>query len=550
MKRIFALLLCVVLLLAALPVAAYAAPQELSEEEALKQQIHRIYRRCLADANVETFKGLCGMMTSCQLYELGINASLAQVADGKMQFDMYASRKQTTGGYSITAYSGKEYTLEQALNKITRNGTVDARNILIGFESTTTEAGATFGHACVIHTIRNGVAYFVENYPTYRAGQEGNVITFTIPELVNFYGDWTVLDGVIHFGDRSYADSCQSFATDLFLRSRFATTLRSEPCLLTENECVQLRNVAAGEVLHATAVLMNTRGEIYYRVDDGVQTGYVAANAAGLVRLNDEALSAQDITIPHAAQPGQDITVSGSVVGKNSDISAFGITVTDAAGKTVLESALDATGCNVKLKALNEQLAFDTLAEGTYEITVSATAACVAAKGSGLMTQYVEQEVHKQSFVVSTDAEKEPEVTADTVEIRTTSQKMQDGWFWENGTWYCYEKGSPCSGWIYHLGVVYYLKEDGAATTGFAQVDGQQQYFSATGALCKGWLVTQEGTRYWLDDGSEAKLWQQIDGQRYYFGQDGLLVTEGIVADGDETYELQADGKAVLVTEQ
>lgn len=546
MRRALAILLCIVLLLAALPMAAFAAPQELSEEEALKQQIHRVYKKCLADANVESFKGLCGLMTSCQLYELGINASLAQVCDGKKQFDTYLPMKQTTGGYHVTAYSAKDYTLEQALNEITRNGTQDARNILIGFESTSTEAGASFGHACVIHTIHNGIAYFVENYSTYAAGQEGNVITLTIPQVVSFYNDWTVFDGVIHFGDRTYADSCQTFATDLFVRSRFASTLRSEPCLLTENDCIRLRNIAAGEVLHATAVLMNARGELYYRVDDGAQTGYVAANAVGLVRLNNEALSAEDISIPETAQPGTDITVAGSICARNSNISAMRVTVADMAGDTVLEGALDVTGCSCKLTGLNEQLAFDSLAEGTYEITVSATAACVAVRGTGLVTQYVDQEVHSQYLVVGAETEDAPLPG----EKKKAAEKTEDGWFWKDGTWYCYKQGRPCSGWVYHLGVVYYLNEDGSVTTGFAQIDDQLRYFSATGALCKGWLVTQEGTRYWLDDGSEAKLWQQIDGERFYFGQDGLLVTEGVVADGDEAYQIQPDGTAVLFTGQ
>lgn len=540
MKRALAILLCIVLLLSALPGVTSAQTEEPSKEQAVIQEAKRVYRYSLSTAQKKSFAGFCGLMTSHQLWHMGINDWL-EVYDGNKQFDAYAAKEQTTGGYYITDYPASDYTLEQALNAITRGGTKDAYNILVGFQWTNTEAGARYGHACVINAILDGTVYFVESFHTSLGGAEGNVITCSIAQFAEFFADWTTFDGVIHFGNKEYADSCQFFGTDVFVRTRFDSNLRSQPCLLTENDCTRLRSLAAGEKLHATAVCMNSRGELYYRIDDGEQTGYVIANAVSVIRLNGEDLSVSDVKIPAGSKPGEDFSIGAAVTAANSNISAVEVTVTDASGTVIMQEKQEVSGYSCNISSLNERLCFETLETGAYTVTVCAQAACVLAKGTGLVTQHVNQTLLEQQLCIG-DSQVQPE-------SQTEGQEVPDGWVWENSTWYFYKNGRPCTGWVRDLGVDYYLKEDGSVTTGWADIDGWTHYFSSTGAMCIGWLTTREGIFYRASDGVAATGWQEIEGRRYYFGEDGLLVTQGTVMDGQTAYEIQPDGHAEEVTE-
>lgn len=537
MKRIVATLLCIVLLLLSVPGNAFA--QGLSRQEAVKQEVSRIYTKCLQTAGKDSFAGLCGLMTSHQLWHLGVNRTLGGTYNGNQQFDTYKDATVTSGGYHVTAYPAELYTLDQALAAITRNGTRDADKILVGFQSTNTEAGSLYGHALVIHTIMDGIVYYVENYHTSMAGPEGNVIACTIDQFVRFYEDWTVLDGVVHFGDRRYSDSCQSFGTDLFVRTRFESTLRSQPCLMGKNECERLRTLAAGELLHATAVYMNDGGEMYYYIDEGMYSGYVAANAVSISCLNQEALSTADIEIPASLKPGQDMELVGSAAARDSAISAMAAVITDEKGETVLEARMDTTGSTCDLSALNEQLDLSVLAEGSYTVSLYATAACVSVKGKGLVTLYDEQLLYAASLCVGEDISRSRSVAP------VGSEEEHDGWFVKEGVWHYYKHGKPCRGWVTYLGVEYYLKDDGSVTTGWEEIDGFKRFFSATGAVCTGWLTAADGVHYWLPDGTEAVGKQVIKGKTYFFTEEGVMITEGTVEEDGVTYKIQGSGIAV-----
>lgn len=539
MKRIIAGVLCVVLLLAALPGNAVSA----SGPETVKQEVRRIYEKCLALSGKESFNGFCGLMTSMQLWQLGVNETLTGTYNGNRQYDYYASIRRTSGGYRVATYSSEAYTLGQALNAITRNGTQDAEKILVGFESTNTEAGSVYGHACVIHKILDGKVYFVENFATSLAGEEGSVICLSINEFVSFYEGWAVLDGVVHFVNDGYANDYEYFGTDLYVRTRFDSTLRSEPCLLTEGNCVRLRSLKAGEMLHATAVYLNARDELYYYIDDGDRVGYVAASAVSVIRLNEQSLKAEGVTIPTTVAPGEAVTLSGKVSAQYCTISAVRVQVSDGEGAPVLEAEQAVDSHQYDLQQINEQLDFTQLAEGTYQIEIAATASCVAVTGKGLMTRRNDQTILRQSLTVGQGSADQPVETKEPEEVL-------DGWFLREGVWHCYEDGKPCTGWVKYLGIEYFLKEDGSVTTGWAEVEGWNRYFTATGALCVGWVTTDEGVRYWMSDGTEAQGWQHIDGRRYYFDDQFLMVTEGTMTDGDVTYRFQEDGKAVPVTEE
>jgi len=192
-KRIWALVLCAVLLLSILPVCALAA----NENEMLIEKTRKSYESGLEATGQESFHGLCGTMVAYQLKYFGVSI-YPEAWDGNKQYDNYAGKNITSGGYYVDAYPATEYSLEQALDVLTANGTRDVYNILVGFETTNTEAGALFGHACVITAIVDGTVYFAESFDT-SFGVEGTVICCTIKEFAAFYSDWAVFEGLVCF---------------------------------------------------------------------------------------------------------------------------------------------------------------------------------------------------------------------------------------------------------------------------------------------------------------------------------------------------------------
>lgn len=500
MKKRISILLCIAVLLAVLPCAAQAEPE--TKEQAVIAQARSSYSQSLYSAGKESFAGFCGLMVSHQLYNLGINESCI-VNDGNKQFDYYKNLEVTTGGYYITPYSAEDYSLVGALHHISRGGTRDVYNILVGFQWTNTEAGGIYGHTVLINAILDGTVYFVESFYTSLGGQEGNVITCSITEFADFFADWTVFEGIIHFGNGGYADSCEALGTDVFLQARFESVLRSQPCLVGQNDCLGLRTIAPGERLRATALLENEHGDLYYRVEDNVGVGYVAAGAASVVRLNAEDLFAENVTIPQVLQPGQKLAVDGTVSAVNSTVAAVEIVVTDTLGNIVLRErqTVDAVSC--QLSRLGQRLCFDLLDEGFYQVEVYGEAACAVTLGPEPECRYGRIRLWGQVVQVGgmlRIAKAQPV-------MQEAGQQAHDGWFWENGSWYRYENDAPCTGWVNYCGVDYYLDENGRAVTGWQEIDGCTRYFSATGAMVTGNLV--------------------LDGERYYFDENGILQEKG-----------------------
>ena len=166
------------------------------------QQIRDTYSNALSLSGRSSFNGYCGAYVSWQLASLGINTNYIG-GNGNTQFDNYKNLTVTTGGYPVSAYPASSYSLNAALNSISQNGTADVYNILIGFEQGSGEAGRLYGHTCFIHAIIGGTVYFSESYAGTICGAyhtEGDPISCSIDAFCNYYGSWTVLDGVIHFG--------------------------------------------------------------------------------------------------------------------------------------------------------------------------------------------------------------------------------------------------------------------------------------------------------------------------------------------------------------
>ncbi len=538
MKKVLAAVLSAALLLGLLPLTVAATQEErqpFSLRETVMQQAHDSYYRSRATAGKTSFHGKCGLMVSHQLYNLGIIKS-RMVFDGNDQYDYYAAREMTSGGYYISSYSAAEYSLKEALLAVTDNGTRDVQNILVGFQWTNTEAGAKYGHAMLINGIVGGTVYFVESFDCALGGKEGTVIQCSIGEFAKYYDRWTSFEGIVHFGSGTYYDICPNISTDLTVQTRFPTILRSEPAVVGRQGCVRLRSVAAGERLHATAIYESER-TYYYRVETNEGFGFVAAGAVSLLQVNTRGVSVAGLKLAKQIKPGTVPALEGKVTDTYGTLSSIEVCITDEQGQMIRRELMDVEDATGDLSGLRDGLWFDLLEPGVYQVDIYASRACPVVVGSYTDSYY--------SRVLASS--RRLQVGGHPIDARQTTKPQQtrpDGWFWEQGTWYCYENQRPCTGWVTNLGVRYYLQADGSVTVGAQTIEDKQLYFSATGALVTGWHTMEGKTYYRAADGTARTGWQTLEGKLYCFGEDGVMLTDTEQAKDGKTYIIAKDGTA------
>ncbi len=217
-KKILPMLLALLLVTAAMsvlitPIEADAAKAMTVEE--LKENVIFSYEQAKKLSGRSSFNGYCGTMVGYQLKGLGINTNLWAV-DGNKHYDHYINMKETSTGYKITCYSASSGTIEQIINSITKNGTVDAYNLLVGFQKgSTSSAGQTYGHVMFINGIIDGTVYFCESYNATIGGKwykEGTVISCSISTFANYYKNaCTQFEGIVHFG---WPCECEKYNSD------------------------------------------------------------------------------------------------------------------------------------------------------------------------------------------------------------------------------------------------------------------------------------------------------------------------------------------------
>ena len=175
------------------------AIQETGENADLIAQIENTYAAAKKRAKRKSFKGKCGAYVNHQLVILGINQKYIG-ANGNREYDIYCKCAESTGGYAITAYGARQYTLQSALEAIAKED-AHARNILIGFQKGTSKAGKKYGHTLLIHGIENGMVYFSDSFAQKVDGKkykEGAPIVCSIATFAKLYKKYK-LDGVIWF---------------------------------------------------------------------------------------------------------------------------------------------------------------------------------------------------------------------------------------------------------------------------------------------------------------------------------------------------------------
>ncbi|WP_418629354.1 N-acetylmuramoyl-L-alanine amidase [[Clostridium] scindens] len=108
-----------------------------------------------------------------------------------------------------------------------------------------------------------------------------------------------------------------------------------------------------------------------------------------------------------------------------------------------------------------------------------------------------------------------------------SDSNLEDGWNFNNGSWYYIESGTPAKGWKMIGGTWYYLSMvNGKMLTGWLSLDGSWYYLGASGAMAKGW-ITIGNYQYYMNteandygpEGLMVRGYREIEGTWYYFNK-------------------------------
>ncbi len=588
--RVFSMALILALVIGLCPLqGASAVSEELDAQ--LKQELSDLYQACRKASGRYSFDGYCGALVSWQLYLLGITSQMLG-ANGNTHFDNHAYQSYTSGGYRIRTYSAREYGLEEALNIITDNGTKDAYNVLVGFERTHTAAGSRYGHAMLITAIIDGVIYFTESYAVTISGKyyrEGAPITCTIEQFVKYYARWSQLDGVIHFGLKTYADSCTYYPAYLYASVTQEAQLYSEPCMPeVDDRCKPLRELKPGERISVTGLYCNGSGEYWYQVDDD-QTSYIRAELTQVLTMRYDDVTASSVDAPAELRQGRGFDVKGKLKSAYNEIYTIRAQVFayDEEGESHVMSTthtLNGTSYSLSRTELSEQLAFRKLDVGSYRYELAVVVGNHYYADGALQTDWQTIKLWRSDFKVVTrqggvyhvqfdanggtaalnkadvaigdsletlpDAQREgyifggwyteegERITTNTVipgNITVTAKWLSaedvTGWYMDNGQWVYLENGVPKTGFVETDGIIYHINDKGTLDIGFVTIRGRLYFFNGNGAMHLGWMEKEAG-KYYFTTGGAATGWMTIDNNRYYFDSDGIMLTGLQIIDG------------------
>lgn len=529
--RILSLALAIILVITvAVPAPATAATTKADE---IKQQIRSTYKKARSYYGWSSFDGFCGALVNAELYILGITSKVIGT-DGKDAYNAFNRLSVTCGGYSVKAYPARKYSLSAALNEITQNGTKDAYNILVGFEKTKSTLGRKYGHACVIHAIIDGTVYFVESYDMNLKGRhypEGTPISCSIQEYCDYYASTTTqLDGVIHFGLKTYADNCVRYSSSVWASAAAQSQMWSQPCESTvDQKSEPVRKATVGEQLNITGLYMNTVGEYWYEIDNG-ESGYIRAENVTIGQLRFDDVTVVGATAPTVLVQGKAFRIKGSVFSEINSIYTIRARVYSLDGEQMTQviNAIDMVQdreYELYGSEISKKLTFRNLNAGRYRYELAAIVGNYYVENGQLLTGWETVDLWSADFLIAEQKTGVNTITYDacdgTAALNQTVVAAGEtigempaaqrpgyvflGWYTESEGGeritvdYIPEDNTTCyahwisleelrTGWL-NNGNCWYLYSDGVSTMGCIEVDGTLYYFSVVDPLGQNWIV-------------------------------------------------------------
>lgn len=530
LRRLSLILTVVMILGAVLSAPVSASPTTAAQ---IKQQIAATYKKSKSFYGWDSFHGFCGALVNAQLYLLGITDTVLGV-DGRDAFDTFKRLSVTSGGFGVKAYPAGLYSLKSALNAITKNGTADAYNILVGFQKTPSVLGRRYGHAVVIHAILDGTVYFVESYNVTINGvyyKEGTPLTASIEDFAAYYADTTTqFDGVIHFGLKTYADSCTEYPSNATGTVVAEGNIWSQPCEDGVNGASQIMGqLTAGQQVEITGLYLNTENQYWYELSGG-EGGYVPVEMLSIAQLRYEDVKLSNVAAPTVLTKGRSFSVKGAVTSQINSIYSIRARVYRPEADQMVQvintsDTVEGKAYDLLRSKISGGLSFRTLEAGQYRYELAAIVANYYVEGGQLMTgwntivlwssDFLVVEDQTKGFTVSFDAcggttPLNQSVVPQGMSIGNTDVAQRPGyvflgWFTEaeggervtadfvpeeNMTIYAHwvSHEQLCNEWLAG-GNCWYLYSDGVTTMVCMELEGALYYFSAMEPMCQSWMV-------------------------------------------------------------
>lgn len=520
------------MVLSILPTPVEAAALTKSE---INTQIKTTYKKVLKLFRRNSLDGYCGAYVSGQLQLMGINTNLIG-GDGKDQYDTFKNMKMTSGGYRVRPYPASVYSLQDALNHITDNGTQNAYNILVGFQKTRSAAGKRYGHAVVIHAIIDGTVYFSESYSMNYKGKfykEGSPITMSISDFCSFYAATTTqLDGVIYFGLKSYTEGCKLYPTGYTALPAANAQIRTQPCQSDVHESSEfLRTPEVDEVLLLTGLYENTVGEFWYQINGGVG-GYIPAEQVQLLNVYTDDVRLMNMKAPTALRQGRSFNIQGAAVSNYCSIGTlraqvYQITENGYVPVINATASVDAKHYSMNGSKLAKDLTFRKLAVGQYRLEIAAIVSNAYVENGAVVIRWDTVGLWSSDFQVTKSTANTDTVVFDanggTASLNQTSVPV--------GTAIGY---LPTAQRVDHVFLGWYTEQDGGVRVfdDFIPDDSTTLYarWSSIDQINEDW---QNGGECWYyySDGLSSVGCIEIEGTLFYFstvdplGQSDLLWT-------------------------
>ncbi len=555
--RVISAFLVLVLVFVLLPLPVQTSALAVTVPE-IEEQIRTYYKRSLSASGRKNFNGYCGTLVGWQLYYLGIETK-AVARHGKDHFDAYEDETHSSGGYGVETYSAADkYTLRTALSAITKDGTENAYNLMVGFQKTSTSAGSIYGHALVVHAIIDGRVYFVECYDAYIGGktfEEGQAVSCTIEEFCAYYERWTVFEGIAYFGIKTYADLCKAYPCHMEAMVLKDTLIYDEPGDDGVNQPQADRSAVSGQWLEITGLYKTPHGKFWYKVNTSGKAGFVEAEELLPKEISVTDIAMTKLKVPTNIRKGKSFVVEGTVSAGLTQMNS--VTVTAGAGDVLYVGTGKASGGSVKLStsSINNKLLFRKMPIGSYDLKIEAEVTnYVVENGEAVaktetvtlyqsqfqvvssIDQYctvkfngnggvplIDQTVVEKQLAVgelptamrsgyafagwALDKEGTKPVDANTVFTASTTLYAQwvtghtgeGGWHHtENGSHYC-DGETAAEGWFEFEGLYFYQYPDGTLATGWAWIDNCLRYFNSAGALVTQ-LEGEDGRVYCMNE--------------------------------------------------
>ena len=564
--RVISLLLAVVMLLVLIPAPANVSAVATTPDEII-QQLRTIYRRCKSGSGMSSFNGYCGSMVSWQSYLLGIDAKLS-LGDGNEQFDRYRDLDKTSGGYSVKNYPATKYTLTEAMNAITHNGTQDVYNMIVGFQKTNTAAGQKYGHAVYVQAIIEGKVYFIECYNATIGGtyySEGTPITCTIEEFCKYYDRWTVFEGISYFGLRTYADICTRYPSAMKAMAMADGYIYKEPGDPGIHDAARVAKLYSGQWLAVSGLLVTPNGNLWYEVEFDGRTRYVEADKLSMGSVDTSMLTLTGLSAPTALRKGNGFTLTGTISTQNSTIRKVTAVVypMDETAEPIFSAAMNVNAKTVSLKntQFNNALTFRKLEAGEYRLSLIVELEIYVVEDGQLATKTAQVDLYDSRFLIKTDSATYPIVKFDGNGGTTELDQLVVVKNATVGSLPTAERsGYAFAGWtldkagtkpvapetIITKNITLYAQwVPGHSGSGGWQETEDGWHYCAGDSPVEGWIEFGDLKFYQYSDGTLAKGWVMIDQNLRYFNAAGALITR-LEGPSGTSFDAQTDGTGTL----